>query len=61
MSVFMAHVKLHASSYSDKELRYFSKLFSGWKKSGHSVWAFFNNDIFGYAIKDAKRLIKMMG
>jgi uncharacterized protein YecE (DUF72 family) len=29
-------------------------------KEGHAIWAFFNNDVFGYAIEDAKRLIKML-
>ena len=27
-----------------------------WVKEGHEVWAFFNNDIHGYAPKDAIRL-----
>jgi uncharacterized protein YecE (DUF72 family) len=51
---------LYASSYSDKMLEDFAKKFKKWEKEGHEVWAFFNNDIHGYAIEDAKRLIKLV-
>jgi uncharacterized protein YecE (DUF72 family) len=50
---------LYASSYSDKQLKEFASLFKKWKASGHSIWAFFNNDIHGYAIKNAKRLVSL--
>lgn len=52
--------QLYASSYSDVSLKGFAKKFKKWEKAGHEIWAFFNNDVFGYAIKDAKRLIKMI-
>jgi uncharacterized protein YecE (DUF72 family) len=51
--------QLYASSYSDEQLKRFAALFKQWKKDGYSIWAFFNNDIFGYAIENAKRLITM--
>ena len=51
--------QLYASSYSDEQLENFATLFKQWQKEGHSVWAFFNNDVFGYAIENAKRLITM--
>jgi uncharacterized protein YecE (DUF72 family) len=50
--------ELYASSYSDEELKYFAKKFKKWVKQGHEIWAFFNNDIHGYAPKDALRLEK---
>jgi uncharacterized protein YecE (DUF72 family) len=50
--------ELYASSYSDEELKYFAKKFKKWVKEGHEIWAFFNNDIHGYAPKDALRLKK---
>ena len=50
--------ELYASSYSDEELKYFAKKFKKWVKEGHQIWAFFNNDIHGYAPKDALRLEK---
>ena len=49
---------LYASSYSDEQLKYFALKFKNWMKEGHEVWAFFNNDIHGYAPKDALRLQK---
>ena len=52
---------LYASSYSDAMLKDFAKKFRKWEKEGHSIWAFFNNDIHGYAIEDAKRLLLMLG
>jgi uncharacterized protein YecE (DUF72 family) len=53
--------ELYASSHSDKELKYFAKKFKKWVKEGHEIWAFFNNDIHGYAPKDALRLKKFCG
>lgn len=52
--------ELYASSYSDEELKAFATKFKAWKKKGYNVWAFFNNDIFGYAPVDAKRLMVMV-
>jgi uncharacterized protein YecE (DUF72 family) len=49
---------LYASSYSDEQLKYFAGKFKKWVKEGHTIWAFFNNDIHGYAPKDAIRLQK---
>ena len=51
--------QLYASSYSDEQLENFAALFKQWKKQGQSIWAFFNNDVFGYAIENAKRLTEM--
>ena len=52
---------LYASGYSEEQLQGFAQLFLGWKNDGHSVWAFFNNDVGGYAVKDAMRLIALCG
>lgn len=52
--------ELYASSYSDEMLKNFAKKLRKWQKEGHIIWAFFNNDVHGYAIEDAKRLIKLM-
>ena len=51
---------LYASPYSDTMLRDFARKFRSWVKEGHIVWAFFNNDIHGYAPVDAKRLQKLV-
>ena len=50
---------LYASGYSDEQLKEFAVLFKNWKKRGHTIYAFFNNDIHGYAVKNAKRLIEL--
>jgi len=52
--------QLYASSYCDEMLKYFARKIIEWEKEGQEVWAFFNNDVFGYAFKDAKRLIQMV-
>jgi len=51
--------QLYASSYTEEQLQNFANLFRQWQDEGHTVWAFFNNDVFGYAIENAKRLIEM--
>lgn len=48
---------LYASSYSDAMLKKFAGKFKKWEKEGHEIWIFFNNDLHGYAIGDAKRLM----
>jgi uncharacterized protein YecE (DUF72 family) len=52
--------QLYASSYPQKMLNDFASKFKRWQKGGHTVWAFFNNDIHGYAPEDAKRLIALL-
>lgn len=52
--------KLYASRYDDEALTDFAGLFTSWKKEGHDIWAFFNNDVYGYAIENAKRLEEMV-
>lgn len=51
---------LYASSYPDKMLKAFAKKIKQWQKEGHEAWVFFNNDIHGYAIEDAKRLVNLL-
>jgi uncharacterized protein YecE (DUF72 family) len=51
--------ELYASSYSDAMLKDFASKFRKWVKQGHEVWAFFNNDIHGHAVVDAKRLMDL--
>ena len=49
---------LYASSYTDEQLHSFALKFKHWEKKGHEIWAFFNNDIHGYATGDARRLME---
>lgn len=53
--------ELYASCYSDSQLKEFALRFQQWKKEGHSVWAFFNNDIHGYAIENGKKIKRLVG
>ncbi|MCK7558688.1 DUF72 domain-containing protein [Chitinophaga sedimenti] len=48
--------KLYASAYHPNTLRAYAKKCRRWLNGGHQVWAFFNNDINGYALKDAQML-----
>jgi uncharacterized protein YecE (DUF72 family) len=52
--------QLYASSYSDEQLESFAEKFRNWMKEGHDIWAFFNNDIHGYAYQNAERLQQIM-
>lgn len=52
---------LYASSYSDRQLKSYAKKMKDWVKEGHEVWAYFNNDIHGYATLDAERLLQFLG
>jgi uncharacterized protein YecE (DUF72 family) len=52
--------ELYASSYSDDELLSYAKKIRKWKKEGHKVWVFFNNDIHGYAVPNAQKLMQLV-
>jgi uncharacterized protein YecE (DUF72 family) len=53
--------KLYASLYAKNTLQEYAEKMVGWQKAGHHVWAFFNNDIHGYAIENARQLIGFTG
>lgn len=48
--------QLYASDYPDDVLKEFAHKVVGWLRWGFEVWAFFNNDVGGYAVKDALKL-----
>jgi uncharacterized protein YecE (DUF72 family) len=52
--------KLYASLYGDEDLKKFASLIKRWKQQGHILWIYFNNDYFGNAIKNAKRLEELI-
>lgn len=52
--------ELYASGYSDEMLFWFAEKFRSHIKEGHTLWAFFNNDIQGHAFRDAQRLQELM-
>lgn len=50
--------ELFASEYSDMDLRRLASRIEKWIKT-RDVFAYFNNDFYGYAVKNAKELIKL--
>jgi uncharacterized protein YecE (DUF72 family) len=48
--------RLFASRYSTGELETWATRVKRWLSSGHSVYAYFNNDFHGYAIENAREL-----
>jgi uncharacterized protein YecE (DUF72 family) len=56
---FHGREKLYASDYSDDDLGYYSGRIAGWLEEGKEIWAFFNNDFYGFAVKNALRLMEM--
>lgn len=52
--------ELYASAYSDEMLSAYAVKFRNWVEEGHAVWAYFNNDIHGYAPEDAQRLKRLV-
>ena len=51
---------LYTSSYTDEMLRSFAEKFTTWAKEGHTILAFFNNDVGGHALTNAKRLMELL-
>jgi len=47
---------LYGSNYSEGELRDWSKRITGWLGEGLDVYSYFNNDAFGFAVKNALAL-----
>lgn len=50
---------LYSSSYSQKELFTWARRIASWQKD-HEVYAYFNNDVSGYAIVNAQTLISYL-
>jgi uncharacterized protein YecE (DUF72 family) len=48
--------RLYASNYSDEMLREWAERIRGWRAEGRDVFAYFNNDEQGFAVKNALRL-----
>jgi len=53
---FHGREQLYASDYSETDLRLFANKIINWLYEGKEIWAFFNNDYYGFAVKNAQRL-----
>ncbi len=51
----------HGGKYNEEALSTWAKRIKNWLADGLTVFAYFNNDIGGYAIQDAKRLKELVG
>ncbi len=51
----------YATSYSKEALKAYARMCLSWKEDGYAVWVFFNNDLHGFAIENARTLKEMVG
>ena len=51
---------LYGSNYSDKELKAWAKKIRQFLKQGRDVYVYFNNDAYGYAVKNALRFRELL-
>lgn len=58
---FHGPAALFASSYSDAGLRRWGASMKAFLKEGRDVYAYFNNDVGGYALKNAQALARIVG
>ncbi|MBC7326649.1 DUF72 domain-containing protein [bacterium] len=54
-------VALYASNYSDEELQRDAVYILDWLNQGKDVYIYFNNDAYGYAVRNALTLKKFLG
>src|SRR3954453_22729258 len=52
---------LYAGSYSEAGLRWWAERIGEWRAQGRDVWAYFNNDGYGHAVRNAQRLRELTG
>lgn len=57
---FHGREQLYASDYNEADLRLYAERIINWLAEGKAIWAFFNNDYNGFAVKNAKRLIELI-
>ena len=51
---------LYGSNYSDKELKSWAEKAKVWLNKGLDFYAYFNNDAYGYAVKNALKLKELL-
>jgi uncharacterized protein YecE (DUF72 family) len=52
---------LYAGSYSEDDLRWWADRIREWLDQGRDVWAYFNNDGHGHAVRNARTLRGLLG
>jgi uncharacterized protein YecE (DUF72 family) len=51
---------LYGSNYSDRELKEWGGKIQDWRKKDKTVFVYFNNDAYGFAIKNGLQLKKII-
>jgi uncharacterized protein YecE (DUF72 family) len=51
---------LYGSYYSDKELKQWAEKIKDWRKKGKTLFVYFNNDAYGFSVKNALTLKKLV-
>lgn len=54
------HEHLYGGSYSDDDLRWWAERVREWEGAGHTVYAYFNNDGAGNAVRNARTLHSLL-
>lgn len=52
--------RLYAGSYSDEELAWWAARIEEWERAGKEVYAYFNNDLGGHAVRNARQLRELL-
>jgi uncharacterized protein YecE (DUF72 family) len=52
---------MYAGSYSEEDLRWWADRIGEWRAQGRDVYAYFNNDGHGHAVRNALRLRELVG
>jgi len=47
-------------SYHDDDLAGWAERIAGWEDAGHEVFAYFSNDVEGYAVRNAAKLVELL-
>ncbi|MDD9206303.1 DUF72 domain-containing protein [Georgenia sp. 10Sc9-8] len=55
------HQHLYAGSYAEDDLRWWADRIREWEDGGREVYAYFNNDGEGHAVRNAWRLRELLG
>jgi uncharacterized protein YecE (DUF72 family) len=53
--------RMYAGSYSEEDLRWWADRVGEWRSQGRDVYAYFNNDGQGHAVRNALRLRELVG
>ena len=52
---------LYGGSYADADLRWWADRLREWQAQGRDVFAYFNNDGYGHAVRNAEALLGLLG